>query len=227
MNVVKLISVLGLTGFLAACASQQTTTSTASFDAGDKKASAGVTTLSFASADAPKTVLPPVSVHKISVDVPRSLEVSEANRYLPAGDIVWREDPVGDRYAQVEAIFDAGFKKGTQSLNGNTPVSLYVQVMRFHALTEKARYSTGGVHSIKFGLAVRDLNSGRIIGEPRIIEADLKAFGGSTALAAEAEGQTQKTRITDHLAEVIREELTQEEGHKNARLGIIQELNKF
>ena len=223
MTVVKLISVLSLSALLAACGSQQTTTRAAP----GQKASGGVTTLSFAAADAPKTALPPVSVHKISIDVPRSLEVSEANRYLPAGDIVWREDPAGDRYAQVEAIFDAGFKKGTQSLNGGTPVSLYVQVMRFHALTEKARYSTGGVHSIKFGLAVRDLNSGRIIGEPRIIEADLKAFGGNAALAAEAEGRTQKTRITDHLATVIQEELTQEEGHKNARLGIIQELNKF
>ena len=49
----------------------------------------------------------PVTVARVEVRVPRSLKVSEANRYLPAGDIVWREDPPGDRHAQVQAIVQA------------------------------------------------------------------------------------------------------------------------
>lgn len=227
MTAMKIIAALGLAGLLSACADQQVATRSVDF-AEAPKAELGTTgSISFASADTPKSVLPSVSVKDVTVVVPRNLEVSEANRYLPAGDIVWREDPVGDRHAQVQAIFEAGFEKGTKAFKGSTPVSLYVQVMRFHALTEKARYSTGGVHSIKFGLAVRDLNTGQIIGQPRVIEADLNAYGGRVALAAEAKGQTQKVRITDHLAEVVRQELTLEEGHKNARLGVIQQLNKF
>ncbi len=169
----------------------------------------------------------PVSVQQISVVVPKTLQVSEVNHYLPAADIVWREDPIGDRHAQVRTIFDAALSKGTAAMNGGTPVSLYVQVMRFHALTEKARYTVGGVHSIKFGLAVRDLNTGQLLGEPRVIEADLQAFGGALALAAEAKGQTQKVRITNHLAEVIRQELSEPGGFKNPQLGIIQAMNRF
>lgn len=226
MTFLKLVTLLGLTVSLAACANQDVTTRSVDFES-TQAAASDSDPLSFADVDAPVAGFPAVSVKQISVVVPRALEVSEANRYLPAGDIVWREDPVGDRHAQVQKIFEAGLGKGTQNLKGGTPVSLYVQVMRFHALTEKARYSTGGVHSIKFGLAVRDLNTGRILGQPRVIEADLNALGGRIALAAEAKGQTQKVRITDHLAEVIRQELTQTDGHKNAKLGLIQQLNKF
>lgn len=223
MTVIKLFAAMGLLVSLAACADQPVSTRSVDFEKAPEKTSE----LSFAAVNATADALPPVNVRRISVVVPRSLEVSEANRYLPAGDIVWREDPIGDRYDQVEAIFDAAFKKGTAELKGSTPVSLYVQVMRFHALTEKARYSTGGVHSIKFGLAIRDLNSGQILGAPRVVEADLDAFGGQAALDAEAKGQTQKVRITNHLARVIQEELTQESGHENAQLGLIQQLNKF
>ena len=45
------------------------------------------------------------------------------------------------------------------------------------------------------------------------------------ATNADARGQTQKVRITDHLAEVIRQELTTAEGFANPRLGFIQAMN--
>ena len=43
-------------------------------------------------------------VASVEVDVPHTLTVSEARTLLPRADIVWREDPVGDRYAQVDQI---------------------------------------------------------------------------------------------------------------------------
>ena len=61
----------------------------------------------------------------------------------------------------------------------------------------------------------------------RTVKADLDAFGGQQALQAEARGLTQKVRITNHLAEVIRQELTNAEGYKNANLGFYQLLNNI
>jgi hypothetical protein len=50
----------------------------------------------------------------------------------------------------VKAIFDAGFLKGTEEHDGAVTIGLYVRVERFHALTEKACYMTGEIHSIIF-----------------------------------------------------------------------------
>ena len=170
---------------------------------------------------------PSLNVARINVLVPETLEVSEANRFYPRGDIVWRGDPIGDRHAQVKAIFDAAFARGTQALDGETPVELNVEVLRFHSLTEKTRYTVGGVHSITFLLALRNAETGELLREPREVQADLDGFGGRQAILAESRGQTQKVRITDHLAEVIRQELLRPEGHRNAKLGLIQALNKL
>ena len=46
------------------------------------------------------------NVTDVVVDVPAELTVSEANRFLPGSDIVWREDPMGDRKAQVKVIME-------------------------------------------------------------------------------------------------------------------------
>lgn len=167
----------------------------------------------------------PVTVKAIRVEVPRTLSVSEANSYYPSGDIVWREDPLGDRHAQVKKIVYDGLSAGTRSLNGPMPVILDIRVRRFHALSEKARYTTGGVHNIHFDIAVRDANTQELLVQPRFVQADLDAFGGSEAIIAEARGQTQKKRIQQHLAAVIQQELTDPEGHKNANLGLIQAIN--
>ena len=167
----------------------------------------------------------PVSVNTVTVRVPRSLKVSEANRYLPKGDIVWREDPIGDRHAQVQKIFEDALITGVSPLNGPVKVDVDVQVLRFHALTEKARYTTGGVHSITFELAIKNPATGELLVPVRTVRADLDGFGGQQALLAEARGQTQKVRISAHLAEVIRQELTNPEGYQKASLGFMQMLN--
>ncbi len=169
----------------------------------------------------------PVSIVSVRVRVPRSLSVSEANRYLPRGDIVWREDPIGDRHAQVGTIVQAAMEQGTASLDGPVQAVLDIRLSRFHALTEKARYTTGGVHSISFDLALTDPQTGELLTPVRQVRADLDAFGGKQALRAMAAGQTQKVRITNHLAEVIRQELTNPDGYKNASLGFMQMLNNI
>lgn len=141
--------------------------------------------------------------------VPRDLEVSEANYYYPIADIVWRGDPFGDRYAQVEEIFDAAGENASQSLDGSRPVRVAVQVTRFHSLTEKARVTVGGVHSIRFYLTVYDVGSDVPIEGPRLIVADIPALGGAAAFRAERQGQTMKSRILEQLRLVLIRELTE------------------
>jgi len=148
-----------------------------------------------------------INVAQITVNVPQSLRVSEANRYYPSGDIVWREDPIGNRHAQVKTIIEAGLNKGTSQLTGERPVVIQVMVTRFHALTEKARYTVGGVHAIQFYMSVIDAQSGAVLMPAKLIKADFDALGGAAAVASEARGVTQKVRITDQLARVIVEEL--------------------
>jgi hypothetical protein len=212
MKTLKLIVMLVLGAMVSACAAVDTATRNARFEP-----------------QQPEFVqtLPTMRVTEINVLVPQTLKVSERNSYYPGGDIVWRGDAIGNRHQQVKAIFDTALSQGTAQMDGIVPVRLDIRVDRFHALTEKARYTIGGVHSIIFVLQIRDLSTGLALGEPRLVKADLDAFGGQQALRAEARGQTQKVRITNHLAEVIRQELSNEEGFKNPKLGLIQALNNI
>ncbi len=167
-----------------------------------------------------------LNVAETRVDVPPGLKVSEKNRYYPSGDIVWRGDPPGDRHAQVAAIFRDAAARGTAGMTGGTPVIVEIEVERFHSLTEKARYSVGGVHDINFVLTLRDPETGQVLNGPRRVQADLKAYGGQAAIAADQRGETQKVRITDHLAEVIRAELTLPGSSRNEGLGLMSGFNK-
>ena len=87
------------------------------------------------------------------------------------------------------------------------PVVVDVEVLRFHSLTEKTRYTIGGLHSIEFNMTLRDPKTNAVLVPTRKIKADLKGFGGSQAIAAEARGDTQKVRITRHLAGLLQHEL--------------------
>lgn len=154
------------------------------------------------------TLAAPYNVTSVVVDVPRSLVVSEANLYYPGGDIVWREDPPGDRYAQVQKIFEDAMTRGVQAVDGPQDAVLNITVKRFHSLTQKARYVTGGVHSITFDMSLTDPETGAVLVPAREIKANLKAYGGNKAIQADARGETQKVRISNHLAGVIQQELT-------------------
>ena len=162
-------------------------------------------------ASGPVVSLHPVKVTGHRVDVPRSLRVSEENTYYPMGDIVWRGDPHGDRYAQVNAIFTESLRRvgsgPAGAMAGATPVVVEIEVRRFHSLTEKTRYTVGGVHSIRFDMTLRDPRTGAVLAPARTIRADLKGYGGARALEADRQGLGQKVRVTQHLTNVIRAEL--------------------
>ena len=218
MNALKCIAATVLIGALSACAVPPSDT----VPLGDSRITAKQPLQEPA-----EQALPLFRINEINVRVPKSLRVSERNTYYPGGDIVWREDPIGNRHAQVKAIFETAFVRGAEDINGLTPVDVEVEVERFHALTERARYTIGGVHAITFLLQFRDPETGLALSEPKRVHADLQAFGGLAAIRAENQGITQKSRITAHLAEVLRQEMQTHEGHKNAELGLYQVINKL
>ena len=154
------------------------------------------------------TRLPPMRIVGVSVNVPWTLSVSEENSYKPKADIVWREDPLGNRFEQVKAIFETAAQNVARNLQGDLPVVVHIEVRKFHALTQKTRYSIGGTHAIEFLLSVTNGRTGDVIVPPYLVVTNLKAYGGEQALAAERVGLTQKVRITTHLTELIRQELT-------------------
>ena len=121
---------------------------------------------------------PSYSVAQLNVTVPTTLEVSEANSYKPRADIVWRGDPMGNRYEQIEAIFRDAMGAGVEGLEGERPVRVDIQVTKFHALTERTRYSVGGTHDIHFAITVLDAETGIVIEPTRIVETELTGLGG-------------------------------------------------
>lgn len=196
---------------LSACGSFEATTRNAPLDA-----------------TMPQMIPLSVDVQKFRVVVPRTLSVSEANMYYPKGDIVWRGDPMGDRHEQVKAIFEAALEKGVGAAErGSLPVIMDVQVTRFHALSQKARYTVGGVHALQFAIIMRNPETGEIYGAPRHVKADFRALGGAEATTAERHGITQKSRIIDHLAEVIETHLTDPEAFRAQKLGLLGAINQM
>lgn len=149
-----------------------------------------------------------VAIRGIEISVPDSLRVSEANVMVPVADIVWRGDPLGDRRQQVAAIFQAAALQATADLTEGRGVILSLQVTRFHALTEKARYLTGGNYALRFVMTLRDAETGIVIDGPREVEADVRASGGVRAIAEDNAGRTEKVVITERLVQVLRYELT-------------------
>ncbi|MFU8880993.1 MAG: DUF6778 family protein [Rhodobacterales bacterium] len=153
------------------------------------------------------TALPAIRVVDTQITVPRDLQVSEANTYYPMGDIVWRGAPYGDRHAQMDALLHDSMSLALRGHAGSQPAVVEITLRRFHAMTEKTRYSVGGVHSIRFDLTLRDPATEQALLPTRTIRADLKGYGGDRALAAERAGLTQKVRVTYHLANTLRAEL--------------------
>jgi hypothetical protein len=141
----------------------------------------------------------------VRVTVPRTLTVSEAKSLLPNADIVWREDPLGDRYAQVAAIMDTAVTRGAQGLQGSRPVIIDVTVTRFHALTFEAelRGSNWGVHNIRFIAQVVDARTGEVLVPATDIRAELPALSGQQMRDARRKGVTQKSMITNHVAKTV------------------------
>lgn len=142
---------------------------------------------------------------EVRVAVPKSLTVSEAETLLPNADIVWREDPLGDRYAQVAVIMKNAITTGAQGLRGSRRVIIDVTVTRFHALTFRAEQSNSdwGVHNIKFDARVLDASTGEVLLDTVTIRAELPALSGAAMREARANGKTQKSMISAHVARTV------------------------
>jgi len=140
----------------------------------------------------------------VEVIVPRSLSVSEDKVLAPKADIVWREEPLGDRHAQVERILREGVALGAGGLSGWRDVRVRVQLREFHTLSDRARrfLNFSGVHNISFGIQVFDELTGIQMSSSDVIRADLPALVGERARDAVARGVTQRVRIVDHIAKV-------------------------
>jgi hypothetical protein len=156
-----------------------------------------------------RAVAPRYTVTEVRVAVPQTLRVSEANSFHPNADVVWRGEPSGDRLAQVAAILNEAAADATRNMTVGPAVIVDITLTRFHALTEKTRYTIGGVHSIRFDLTVRDAVTGAAIDGPRRIVADVKAAGGAKAISEDEEGRTQRVIIVERLTQVLTRELTE------------------
>jgi hypothetical protein len=141
----------------------------------------------------------------VRVSVPETLVVSEQKSLLPSADIVWREDPLGDRRAQVATIMRNAIQRGASGLRGSRRVYIDVTVSRFHALTFEAetRLSNAGVHNIDFTAQVVDAATGAVLAGPTAIRAELPALSGEEMRAARRRGETQKSQISAHVARTV------------------------
>ncbi|MCB2125452.1 MAG: hypothetical protein H6897_11375 [Rhodobacteraceae bacterium] len=143
-------------------------------------------------------------ISAVEVTVPRTLSVSEEESFVPKADIVWREDPSGDRYNQVAAIMKTAISRGAAGLKGGRPVRLEVTMTRFHAMTFTAETrAPAGVHDIEFDITARDARTGEVLAGPEHVEASFPAMTGAAMARARLAGQSQKSQITDHVARTI------------------------
>lgn len=147
------------------------------------------------------------SIRSVRVDVPATLTVSEANLFYPIADIVWRGEPPGDRRAQAAAILREAFLRAGETMTGPA-ADVEIVVTRFHGVTEKTRYTVGGIHAVQFTMTVRDAATGAVLDGPRRVVADIRASGGQRAIEEEARGLTQRVVLVHNLAHVAWRELT-------------------
>lgn len=143
----------------------------------------------------------------LSVSVPDDLIVSEDNSvFVPDADIVWQEENLGDRRAQVAAILREGITAGAQGLNGSVPVRFEVRLDKFHALNRRALYGAPqgtGVENINFDIRVVDARTGEVLLPVTRIYAEFPGLAGGAYTNALQQGQTQRMRIVQHIQETI------------------------
>ena len=158
---------------------------------------------------------------EVTVIVPQTLTVSESNTLAPNADIVWHGDPLGDRRVQVRELIGAGIAHGASGLQGSRPVEIRAIVSEMHAVTPAAvSRAPAAVHNISFSIQVFDSRNGRALTDVTQIDADLPAYVGAAAVVAAQQGQTQKVRITNHVAAVVRGWLGQGSDPRNKFGGV-------
>ncbi|MFT5628875.1 MAG: hypothetical protein ACI82I_000965 [Gammaproteobacteria bacterium] len=195
MKLFKIMSVAALGLGVAGCASVDTVSRNAPLDVSAFDVEGRIVARSYV-------------IEDMTFAASSELSVSESNSYYPSADVVWRGDPIGDRIEQIGTIFETATVRNQDRLDGNVPVVVDFELVRFHGVTERTRFSIGGVYNIVFTISVRNAITGEIIEEARLIEADLSAPGGIAALMQEQRGQTEKVRVTDFLTQVFKDELS-------------------
>ncbi|MEM9010393.1 MAG: DUF6778 family protein [Pseudomonadota bacterium] len=141
----------------------------------------------------------------VEVEVPEALTVSsDPNSLIPREDIVWYEEPEGDRRAQVGKIVADAITDAAAGLDGAQPVILDVTLERFHALTPMARMRPyGGTHTVTFSIQVVDAATGTVLSAPGRIQADVRAVTGKASMEALAAGESQKSLISGRVSDVV------------------------
>lgn len=147
------------------------------------------------------------SLRGFNFDAQPGLDVAEAESYYPFADVVWRGDPIGPRIPQIAAMFNEAASRNRAVLDGDTPVDVDVTLIRFHGVTNRTRYTVGGVYNVIFDLTVRSAASGEVIEPTRRVTGNLDAPGGERAIRLDEAGQTQKVRVTDFLTSLLRAQL--------------------
>ncbi len=135
------------------------------------------------------------------------LNIAESESYYPFADVVWRGDPIGPRIPQIAAMFEEAATRNRAVLDGDFAVDVDVTLIRFHGVTNRTRYTVGGVYNVIFDLTVRSATSGEVIEPTRRVSGNLDAPGGERAFRLDEAGQTQKVRVTDFLTSLLRAQL--------------------
>ena len=131
----------------------------------------------------------------VRVNVPRSLSTSEANTMKPNVELLWQDEPYGDRYAQVRDILERPMRGLLPAFEGSRDVVLQLNVSFFHAQTPLVRRTFGGEHEIEFTFSLYDATTGALVYGPASRDLTFAAYGGRRAVEAEAMGLTQRVRI--------------------------------
>ncbi len=143
----------------------------------------------------------------VNVEVPRTLTVSEANTIKPRADIVWREDPIGDRHTQVDELMTEALSPAFEPVTGSIPVIVNIEMTRFHAQTQRVRYSNlPSEQEIEFNMTIVHAETGVILSGPAHWDLTFPALGGNDAIQADATGLTQRLRITRRLNDWVQAE---------------------
>ncbi|MEM8539097.1 MAG: DUF6778 family protein [Pseudomonadota bacterium] len=135
------------------------------------------------------------------------LIISEREGYYPTADIVWRGDPLGPRVDQIGEMFRTAADRNRAVVIGRTPIAVDVTLIRFHGVTNRTRYSIGGIYNVIFDMTIRNAVTGEVLEPTRRVVGNLDAPGGERAVRLEESGQTQKVRVTDFLTGLLRAQL--------------------
>lgn len=152
-------------------------------------------------------------VTETRVEVPDTLSVAmDGDTWVPETDINWWQEEgktPEDRRAQVGAILREGAEQGLSGLSGSRPVVAELRLLKFHAVTPRARTTCAfgllclGTTPVDFRITLRDPATGEALASG-LIAARPETVQGSRALTPELSGATDRGRIVAEIAAKIR-----------------------